>query len=79
MPLLLQSLPMNLEEIVEQLKAERERLDNAIAVLNGASGTQTTQNTGRPGPRKMSAAARARISAAQKKRWAAQKAGKKAA
>jgi hypothetical protein len=58
-------------DIIAQLKIERDRaaqqvnaLDTAIAALGGL-------NTRRlRGPRKMSAAARARLSASQKARWA---------
>jgi hypothetical protein len=62
-------------DIIEQLKAERDKaarqvsaLDTAIAALSGLDSTG-----GSHVPRKMSAAARARISAAQKARWAKQK------
>jgi hypothetical protein len=71
---------MKTEEIIDALKAERERLSRAIAVLEGSSrGARRGRPPGgsRKGPRRMSAAARARISAAQKKRWAAVKAAKK--
>ena len=66
-------------DIISQLKIERDKavqqvnaLDMAIAAL---SGTATSQ--GSRGPHRMSAAARARISAAQKKRWAKVRTGKK--
>jgi hypothetical protein len=59
-------------DIVAQLKAERDKaaqqvnaLDTAIRALSGLSSTRVSH-----GPRKMSAAARARISASQKARWA---------
>src|SRR5947207_12474095 len=62
-------------DIIEQLKAERDKtaqqlnaLDTAIAALSGLNSTRRLH-----GPRKMSAAARARISASQKARWAKQK------
>jgi len=68
---------MDLEGIVTQLRAERNRLDQAIAALEG-----TAPRRGRPpkplagGKRRvMSAAARKRISAAMKARWAARKSG----
>ena len=61
----------NLAGVVQQLKAERDRaakeitrLDAALAALNASDGKQ------RPTRRKMSAAGRARIVAAQKARWA---------
>ena len=59
-------------DIIEVLKAERDKaaqqvdaLDTAIRALSGLSSTRVSH-----GPGKMSAAARARISAAQKARWA---------
>jgi len=69
---------MDLASIVAQLRQERARLDQAIAALEGG---QTARRPGRPpksasapkvaqrGPRHMSAAARAKISAAAKARW----------
>jgi hypothetical protein len=57
----------NLESIIRQLTEERDRIDAAIKTLssvNGSSGVQ--RKTGR----RMSAAGRARIVAAQKARWA---------
>src|SRR5437899_6029817 len=59
-------------DIIEVLKAERDKaaqqvnaLDTAIKALSGLNSTRVSH-----GPRKMSAAARARISASQKARWA---------
>src|SRR5438552_3481679 len=59
-------------DIIAQLKAERDKaaqqvnaLDTAIKALSGLNSTGATR-----GRRTMSAAARARISAAQKARWA---------
>jgi hypothetical protein len=59
-------------DIIALLKAERDKvarqvnaLDTAIRALSGLSSTRVSH-----GPRKMSAAARARISASQKARWA---------
>lgn len=57
---------MDTEQIIEHLKAERERLDKAIAVLNGGSSRGGWSSAGHRGPRRMSAAARARIAAAQR-------------
>ena len=66
---------MDLQDIVDQVRAELNRLDQAIAALEG-----TTPRRGRPpkavtdgNRRVMSAAARKRISAAMKVRWAARK------
>ena len=62
----------NLAGIVQQLKKERdqaartiERLDVALAALNGASYGERTGTRSR-----LSAAARSRIAAAQRARWA---------
>ena len=59
-------------DIIALLKAERAKvarqlngLDTAIRALRGLNSTRVSH-----GPRKMSAAARARISASQKARWA---------
>jgi len=59
-------------DIIAQLEAERDKaarqvnaLDTAIRALSGMSSTRELH-----GPRSMSAAARARISASQKARWA---------
>lgn len=71
---------MDIEEIVAQLKQELARLNGAITALEG-----TAPRRGRPpksgrsaqagprGRRRMSAAARAKIAAAQRARWAKQK------
>jgi ABC-type transporter Mla subunit MlaD len=56
----------NLSAVVAQLKQERSKLDQAIAALSGIAG-----NSGGGGARrKLSAEARERIAAAQRKRWA---------
>ena len=72
----------DLGAVLEQLKQERAKLDNAIKALGGVvgigSGRQSTNGRER---RKMSAAARKRIADAQRARWAKvrAKAAKKAA
>ena len=53
--------------IVKALIAERDRLNMAIAALQGVSG-ESRKGSSRRGT--MSAAGRARIAAAQRKRWA---------
>jgi hypothetical protein len=67
------------QEIVKELKAERNRLDRAIAVLDGANDTGATvaihepSSNGASVPRKrhgISAAGRKRLSVMMKKRWA---------
>jgi hypothetical protein len=66
----------DLGAVLEQLKAERAKLDRAIAALSGVVGGKTSK--GGRGKRKLSAAARAKIAAAQRKRWAKFKAKKAA-
>ena len=62
----------DLGAVLAQLKVERAKLDRAIAALRGVTGTSSGG-----GRRKLSAAARARIAAAQRARWAKFKAKKK--
>lgn len=74
---------MDAANIVAQLKQELARIDQAISALEQLG--QTVPRRGRPpkavqasqpgrrGPRVMSAAARAKIAAAQRARWAKQK------
>jgi len=57
----------DLGAVVAQLKAERAKLDKAIAALNGIAGKSSG---GGSGTRRLSAAARAKIAAAQRARWA---------
>ncbi len=61
---------------ITTLKAESKKLDKAIKVLAKLSGGSTATATPRK-RRKMSATARAKIRAAQKKRWAEWKKNKK--
>jgi len=72
----------NLESIVQQLRAERDKIDAAIRALTSlgqGSRAATKRSGGVTGPKRktLSAAARRRISIAQKARWARVKAGKK--
>lgn len=91
----------NIEGIVQQLKEERDRIDEAIAALSSLDGRSPTQARSNrfsaaarirmsmaqkarrakegkaPKRRKISAAGLARIRAAQKRRWAKARAGKK--
>lgn len=69
----------NLSDVVQQIKKEREqmareveRLDAAIAALNGLTSKKATGTGNR-----LSAAARERIAAAQRARWARVRAGQK--
>ena len=75
---------MDIQSLLSELKAGRNRIDQAISALEGRSSSASPRR-GRPpkakqsGPasgnkrRSMSAAARKRISEAMKKRWAARK------
>jgi hypothetical protein len=77
---------IDLGATLNALKGERARLNQdlaklnkAIAVLEGLSGTDRTPPNGHGGRRTLSAAARRKIGKAQKLRWAKlkQQAGKK--
>lgn len=70
---------MNSQQIVTELKAERSRLDRAIAALDGANTPRATVARQQPSshdagaPRKrhhMTAAGRKRLSMLMKQRWA---------
>jgi hypothetical protein len=63
----------DLGAIVAQLKSERAKLDKAIEALSGVA---EKSSGGGPGTHVLSAAARARIAAAQRARWAKLKAKK---
>jgi hypothetical protein len=63
--------------IVQQLQQERARIDAALQALTGVSNNRGTRGTARTGRRTLSAAARKRIAAAQRARWAKWKAAKK--
>jgi hypothetical protein len=85
----IRKVKMDLNRILSDLKAERDRLDRAIAALEGSAGGATRAGAtgrrrgrpagsgngrrGRRGPRVMSADARRRISEAMRKRWAERK------
>lgn len=65
--------------IIEELKQELDRINAAIKILEGVavSNGRRKGNASRRGPRRLSPAARRRISAIAKARWAkAKKAGK---
>ena len=73
---------MTLEAILDQLKSERDRLDRAIAALQGTAvdprGRRRKAQQGRKrGRRRMSAAARKRISEFKRKWWAERKKAKR--
>jgi hypothetical protein len=63
----------NLSTLVTQLKAERERVHNEVLRIDAALAALGTRTNG---THHMSAAARRRISMAQKRRWAKQRAPK---
>jgi hypothetical protein len=64
----------DLSGIVKQLKKERDRVEHQLSGLNAALAAFASvyRGTAKPGRkrRKMSASARAKIAAAQRKRWA---------
>ena len=70
----------NLSSLVKQLKKERDRVEKQLSGLNAAlvafanvyNGAKPVQKR-----RKMSVAARKKIAAAQRRRWAKVRAGKK--
>jgi hypothetical protein len=59
----------NLTSVLNQLEQERRRLSSQLEALGKAISTLNGAGTLRP-PRALSAAARARIAAAQRARWA---------
>lgn len=71
----------NLNSALDQLREERkqaqaqvEKLNHAISVIEGLAGRNNTRGAqGRRAGRSLSAAARKRISEAQRARWAAQR------
>jgi hypothetical protein len=72
---------VNIDRIVADLRAERDRLDQAISALEGQAGRGGRRAAGM-GPRRrrhMSPDARRRISEMMKKRWAERKRKTKAA
>jgi hypothetical protein len=65
---------MSLESITQQVKAEISKLTQVLRLLEGTS-TKTVK--AKAPRRKISAAGRSRIAAAQRARWAKIRAGKK--
>jgi len=74
---------MDTQQIITELEAERDRLDQAISALRGSlsgrRGGVAVVGKGRRGRRRLSAAAKRRISEMMKKRWAERKRAAKAA
>jgi len=64
------STSLDIQTIIAELEAERDRLSNAITALRGNA---SAPRNGRRGKRRLTAAARKRISDAMKARWAKQK------
>jgi hypothetical protein len=71
---------VDLQRIVSELKRERDRIDRAIAALDGGGITAKQRKTAsdlgatrKPRRRRLSAEGRKRISEAMKKRWAARR------
>jgi hypothetical protein len=66
---------LDTQSIIAELEAERDRLNSAIAALQGSRGTRRLTASGKPDGRKrhLSAAARKKIGEAMKKRWAERK------
>jgi len=74
---------MDTQQIISELESERDRLEQAISALKGSMGRRTGGaaglGRGRRGRRRLSAAAKRRISEMMKKRWAERKRAAKAA
>jgi hypothetical protein len=71
---------MDTQQIISELEAERDRLEQAISALRGSiRGGHGLVGKGRRGRRRLSAAAKRRISEMMKKRWAERKRAAKAA
>jgi len=66
---------MSIDQVIRSIDEQISKLQQAKAFLNGTGSGKAT-GRGR-GPRTMSAAARARIAAAQRARWARLKAAQK--
>lgn len=73
---------MDTQQIISELEAERDRLEQAISALRGSMNGRRSiaaVGGGRRGRRHLSAAAKKRISEMMKKRWAERKRAAKAA
>jgi exonuclease VII small subunit len=73
---------MDTQQIISELESERDRLEQAISALRGSMGSRRGVagiGKGRRGRRRLSAAAKRRISEMMKKRWAERKRAAKAA
>ena len=72
---------MDTQQIISELESERDRLEQAISALRGSMNGRgvAASGRGRRGRRRLSAAAKRRISEMMKKRWAERKRAAKAA
>jgi len=70
---------MDTQQIITELEAERDRLEQAISALRGSLHARRGAGRGRRGRRHLSASAKRRISEMMKKRWAERKKAMKAA
>jgi hypothetical protein len=70
---------MSIDTLIAEIDAEIARFQQARTLLAGSQGRTTTAPAKKPTKRKLSAAARKKISDAQRKRWAATKGAVKAA
>ena len=70
---------MDTQQIITELEAEKDRLEQAISALRGSVRGRPAGGRGRRGRRRLSAAAKRRISEMMKKRWAERKRALKAA
>ena len=71
---------MDTQQIISELEAERDRLEQAISALRGSvHARRPGAGRGRRGRRHLSVAAKRRISEMMKKRWAERKKAMKAA
>jgi hypothetical protein len=73
---------MDTQQIISELEAERDRLEQAIFALRGSMNGRrgiAAVGSGRRGRRHLSAAAKKRISEMMKRRWAERKRAAKAA
>lgn len=64
---------MDTQSIIAELEGERDRLNEALAALQGASrlrGRPAQSGDGRRGRRRLSVVARNKIAAAARRRWA---------
>lgn len=64
---------MDIQFIISEMEAERDRVNQAIAALQGGKSLKTISGQPDGRRRRLSAEARKRIGAAMKKRWAERK------